>query len=134
MIPVLNTKEGKQVIRTSKILTTSYVAENDIEHDGFDAIIIWYEFTKGSSDGVDLKIELSHDKVTWYQEPQWSQEGQVTTHAPNEHHVTDAGNAYILARDMVAKYIRISAKATTNGTGTLLKLTVQSISAKGAIN
>ncbi len=123
---LISPKLDLTVIRASAILTTDYVASIVKNHEGFNTLVLWCEFTIGSSGGFKLKVESSYDGVTWFQEPQYAQAGGVTTYQANEHLITDTGNKPIVIYDIIAKYVRISAKAETDATGTLLKITAQS--------
>jgi hypothetical protein len=123
---LIESKTKLATIRASTVLTTDYVAGTVINHDGFHTIILFCEFTIGTSAGYKLKIETSHDGITWFQEQQYAQAGGETTYAPNEHVITDTGNATINIYGIIAPRVRISVKAITATVGTLLKITAQS--------
>ncbi len=123
---MIETKVGITAIRASTILTTSYVAGTVISHDGFNSLTLYNEFTIGSSTGYKLKIELSYDGKTWFQEQQYAQAGGETTYVNNEHTFSETGNKPINIFGIIARYVRVSAKALTSATGTLLKITAQS--------
>lgn len=110
-------------IRSAAILTTSYVAATVIgpqtseSGSPYNQLILLIDYTKGSSDNLDLKIEFSHDGTNYYQETFQSISAGVSTNTLGEH-LFAASGSYALEIPIKYEYIKVSVKARTNATGT----------------
>ena len=119
-------KSESEVIRASAVLTTSYVALTPINFDGYKTLILNCEFTTGSSIGFRIKIEKSEDDKTYVQEVEKTQAGGVSSYVFNEHEFLTAeltANPEIPITPIESKFVRVSVKALTDATNTLLKIT-----------
>lgn len=116
-------------VRSAAILTNSYVAGTvvgaedaggDYPHNG-NQLIIYVDNTKGSADSAQVKVEFSHDGVTYYQESFSALSGTTDTVSLGEHSLGATGK-YRLAIPIKDKYIKISAKATGTVTGSSMTI------------
>lgn len=110
-------------IRTAAILTTSYVNATTVSIEGANQLQILAQFTKGSSDGVNLKIEISQDKSTFFQETSYSVNSGYILHTATTRRLTASGN-HLISVPISGKWLKISAQAITSATGTSLTLDV----------
>ncbi len=116
-------------LRSSAILTTSYVAADVIGGDvsqqhvvrGSNQLIILADFTIGSLTSLELKVETSIDGLSWYQESFGSISAGTDTVSLGEHTNTATGK-YRIPIPVNEPYIRISAKGTGTVTSSLLQL------------
>ncbi len=110
------------VVREAAALTTSYVASDNLNIQGANQLQLLVSFTKGSSDGCNLKIEFSEDNSIWYQE---SVADSLPTddvkHAPLIRKIEDSANL-VISVPISASFLRISNQAITSGTGTSLSI------------
>ena len=116
-------------IRTSSILTTSYVAGTvlnfkNISPQDKNQLIIYVAFTKGSLTTAELKVEFSHDGITYYQETFSSISSGTSTETLGEHSFSASGN-YRIAVPIKDSYIKISVKGT--GTVTSSSMAVDAV-------
>ena len=121
-------------VRTSAVLTTSYVAgtviglnndvlgtvsPNDINCNHFNQLILECNLTKESLTSVEVKIEYSEDNSVWYQETNKAVLGGATTLTPGEYTIVcsglDAAANFLIEIPIKYRYIRVSSK----GTGTV---------------
>ena len=116
-------------VRAAAILTNSYVAGTTIGPlDQFqNQLNVLGRFTKGSLDSLEVKIEFSHDDVTYYQETFGSISGATDTLLLGEHTLVATGNL-IIETPISYRFIKISAKGT--GTVTASSLTLDAIIAQ----
>lgn len=116
-----------RAVRAAAVLTNSYVAGTVVgaEDAGGDyphnvnQLIVYVDFTLGSLTSGQVKVEFSHDNVTYYQESFSSISGTTDTVSLGEHSFAATGK-YRLAIPIKDKYIKISAK----GTGTVTSSTM----------
>jgi len=126
LIRAIRAKKTSAVIRESAVLTTSYVALPSFDFKGYKTLILNCEFTKGSSAGFRIKIEKSDNDQDFVQEVEKTQAGGVSSYVFNEHEfLTSAATAdpEIPITPLEADFIRVSVKAMTDATNTLLKIT-----------
>lgn len=118
-------------VRTAAILTDSYVAGTTLFNDmtsyphGLirNNLTLLVKFTKGSLTSAEIKIEGSHDGVTFYNETSSSIDSTGATESitPLIKQITDAGN-HLIYVPWKTPYIRISAKGTGTVTGSSLTI------------
>lgn len=108
-------------IRASAILTTGYVATAARLIDRKNQLNLLVAYTKGSSTGVDIKIQFSDDKTTWYEENSTALASGVLTHTVYAHRFTVAGN-YVISVPITHRWYRVSVQAISDATGTLLAI------------
>lgn len=108
-------------IRAATILTTSYVVSATRAVGNKTQLMLLCSFTKGSSDGFQLKVEFSEDNSTWYQETDQSLANSVLTHTVIEHTLVETAN-YVLCIPILTTFYRVSAKAITDETDTSLSI------------
>ena len=130
MAQILKSKGGGVAevvtIRSSLILTTSYVVATTFETETTDQLQILAAFTAGSSAGCRLKIEFSPDETNWVQEPFSVWNGTDLEYEPLYRVLKIAcdGIPIAIAVPTAMQYCRISAMAITSATGTLLELKI----------
>lgn len=88
-----------------------------------NTMVLLVDFTKGSSNGVQMQLEFSHNEKDWFVEGDDSTTSSVVTTAPRERKVADGGNIAIELGDLCFRCARISAKALTDSTNAELGLT-----------
>jgi len=115
------------VVRASLIPTTDYVAGAIIDGPTgvgahlYNQLVILVNFTKGSLDSAQIKVEFSNDKTTWYQETFEAVNKSTATASLGEHSFDATGN-YRLLINIKDKYIKISAKGTGTTTNSLIAI------------
>lgn len=123
------------VIRTSAVLTTSYVAADVIKCAtdtkttavGFpepslrNQLIIYLGFTLGQLTSASLKIEFSHDGVTYYQESFAAISGGTDTRSLGVHLFNADGN-YRLSIPIKDRFVKVSLIGTGVVTDSLASL------------
>ena len=110
------------VVRAASVLTTSYIASDVINIQGANQLQLLVSFTKGSSDGCELKIEFSEDQSVWYQESVI--DILATNYAEHEaltRRINDSGNL-LISVPVSASFLRVSSQAITSGTDTSLSI------------
>ncbi len=110
-----------ETIREALILTTGYVASDSIIIKNADQLQLWVAFTKGSSNGVRLKIEYSDDDSTFFQESRYSLVGTEFQHVAVIRTIIASANL-VISLPVAAKYVKVSAQAISSGTSTLLAI------------
>jgi len=111
-------------IRSSAILTTSYVSGTAIDTGGnYNQMIIIADFTIGSLTSVELKVEFSNDGTTYYQETNGSVSGSKITETLAEHSITASGK-YRIAIPLLDRFIKISVKGTGTVTSSLMTVDI----------
>lgn len=113
-------------VRTAAILTTSYVAGTVL--NPFNAtpalrnqLNLLIQFTVGSLTSAEVKVEFSHDGVTYFQDTFESISGGSSTLSLGNYTFSSTGN-YTISLPIKFNYIKVSAKGT--GTVTSSSLTV----------
>ncbi len=114
----------KTEVRASAILTTSYVAGDVIGPiNDENQIVVLANYTKGSSDSAEIKIEFSPDNSTWYQESFGSISGGTDTISLAEHTIAASG-LYRIPVPVKDNYVRVSVKGTGTMTSSLMDVSV----------
>jgi len=108
-------------IRASAALTTNYVASSIYVIDDSNQLNLGVAFTVGNSTGVVIKIEFSEDKTTWFQESYVTVADSLITHTPCTRKLTTTGSA-IISIPVLATFYKVSSKALTSGTSTVLSI------------
>ena len=114
----------KHDIRTASILTNSYVAgmilgPTNGNPSAYNQLIVYVDFTIGSLTDAQIKIEFSHDGVSYFQESFSAISAGISTDTVGVHKLTATGK-YRIAIPIKDNYIKISAI----GTGTVTSSTV----------
>lgn len=81
------------------------------------------DFTKGSSAGVQMQVEFSHDSKDWYREGDDTTTSSVVTTAPRERKLDSEGNIAIEFGEIRFEKARLSAKALTDATNAEVGIT-----------
>lgn len=115
----------KKAVRSSLVLTNSYVAGTVWSPQGKvitadpvanNKLLVLIDFTIGSLTSAEVKVEFSDDGTTYYQETNLSSPTSgVITLSNNVYSMTATGKYLVVIKDIIARYIKISA----NGTGTV---------------
>ena len=120
----MQSKYESKVIRSSAILTSSYVAwtviwqtDNNIVQE-LNQLVLLISFTKWSLDSMQLKIEVSDDWVAYYQQAFTSISWWTWTCSLWEYSITATWN-YELASPVKTKFIKVSVKWTWTATSSL---------------
>ena len=117
-----------KVIRESAILTNSYVASdarglNDsLVLTDKNQVILLVDFTKGSLTSMEMKVDFSHDGITYFQETSINISGGTGTVSLFEYTFTATGK-YRIAIPIKDKFIRASVKGTGTVTSSLCEIT-----------
>lgn len=119
---------SKTTLRSSAVLTTSYVAANVIQVQNKNQAHIQVNFTIGAATDGRIKIEFSEDNSDFYQETYLdiaagSAAGAVwSTPIYLHEYILPATGKYNIPVPINCQYIKISAKATTSAVGTLCSI------------
>ena len=109
-------------VRSSAILTTSYVAGTVIDTEGIrNQLVIYADFTIGSLTDAQIKVEFSRDGDTYYQETFSSTSAGTDTLSLGVHKMAATGK-YRIALDLMDRYVKISSIGTGTTTGSLLAI------------
>lgn len=121
-------------VRSAAILTGSYVAGNVIGPKGTagtnaadanpirgNQLILLVDFTIGSLDDAQIKVEFSHDGTTYYQETFSAVSSGVSTETLGVHKFTATGK-YRIAIPIKDANIRVSAIGTGTATSSSMKI------------
>lgn len=115
-----------KVIRSSAVLTTSYVAGTVIgPNDGaidFNQALLLIEFIIGSLSSAQVKIEFSIDGTTYGQESFVSLSGGTSSESLGIHNYTASGN-YWIEKPIKYPYIKVSVQGTGTVTNSLMAIT-----------
>ena len=115
-------------IRSSAILTNSYVAGTELSPSGRgividpvenNQVILYIGFTIGSLTSAELKVEFSDDGTTYYQETASAISSGTSVDTPLVHSFTASGN-YRIAIPISDRYIKVSVKGTGTVTNSLM--------------
>jgi hypothetical protein len=120
---------GTLVVRSSAILTGSYVAGNVLGSDvGLttllrvsNQLVLLVDLTIGDLTSAEIKVEFSDDGLNWYQESFGSISAGTDTISLGEHTFAATGKYFIPIR-VKAAFIRVSAKGTGTATNSLLAI------------
>lgn len=113
-----------KAVRADAILTTDYVAGTVIDDCEYcNQLMVFFKFTKGSLTSLEIKIEFSHDGITYYQEISEAISSGIATMSEEYHQLTPSGNQNgVLSIPIKCSKIKISAKGTGTVTGSSLKI------------
>jgi len=117
-----------KVLRTSSILTGSYVAATVLggsasngRVEEYNEVVFYCYYTKGSLTSLEVKIESSLDGTNYVTETNMSITGATATLNKGEFTTTEDGN-FKISVPMSAKFVKISAKGTGTTTSSLLAI------------
>lgn len=116
-------------VRTSAVLTTSYVAGSVIGLDvckpdivrTSNQLNVLVDFTIGSLTSAEIKLEFSDDGINFYQETFSSISAGTDTVTLGEHKIAATGK-YSINVEFKSSYVRISAKGTGTTTNSLMAI------------
>src|SRR5215216_1552647 len=112
----------KKIVRASAVLTTSYVAGTVVDQEeikGANQLLVLVDFTLGSLTDGRIKVEFSHDGLTYYQETDGTVSGASSLETLIDHKFTATGK-YRLAIPIMERYIKISVIGTGTVTNSLM--------------
>nr|QGH72388.1 MAG: hypothetical protein [Podoviridae sp. ctka020] len=113
----------KTAVRSSAVLTTSYVVGNKVTADGnVNQLVLSVNFTKGSLTSGEIKVELSYDDTDYLREQNASVSSGTSTLSDNEYTFTTTGKKQILIPLAGAAYIKVYAKGTGTVTDSLMAI------------
>ena len=106
-----------KTIRADAILTGAYVAGTIIpDCQKYNQLMLFLKMTKGSITSIQIKVEYSHDGITYYQETFTGLSGGTATESAGIFSFTlTADQNFKLAIPIKCSHIKVWAK----GTGTL---------------
>lgn len=110
------------IIRSSAILTTSYVAgtvygqDNNLKIETNNQLILWITFVKWSLTSMSLKIEFSDDNIKYYQDTFLAVSGGTATATLWEYIFSENWN-YALYVPIKSRNIKVSVKGSWTTTG-----------------
>jgi hypothetical protein len=107
------------VVRTSVILTNSYVYSSAYKVDGFNQLVLLVDFTIGSLTSGEISVEFSNDGTNWYSETFSVISAGVSTDSIGSHTFTATGKRRI-SIPMSDAYVRVGAKGTGTVTSSLM--------------
>lgn len=118
----------KYTVRAAAVLTNSYVAGSVVgpgqtanpqgeNPSGMNQLVVYVAWTKSSATSLEIKVEFSHDGVTYYQQTATSVSSATITATPANYTTTTDGN-HRLEIPIKDNYIKISAKCTGTVTST----------------
>lgn len=107
-------------VRSSLVLTGSYVAGTTFSMDAHNALGLEINYTKGSTDtSMEMKVEVSNDEGTTYaQEVAETTSGGTVSTSLAERSFSATGIYSILITPLRAKLVKVSVKATGTASGT----------------
>ena len=107
-------------VRSSSVLTGSYVAGTTFSMDAHNALGLEVTYTKGSTDtALLMKVEVSNDGGTTYaQEITETISGGTLNCAAAERSWTSSGTYSILITPLRARLVKVSSMASGTATGT----------------
>lgn len=110
-------------VRSSAVLTTSYVAGTVLEniHD-YNQLVLLVDFTIGSLTSVQVKVEFSFDGTNFFQDSNAAVSGGTSTITSNEYTKTTTGG-FVIKLPILYRYARVSVKGTGTVTSSLCAVT-----------
>jgi hypothetical protein len=109
-------------VRSSAVLTNSYVAGTVLETFLQNQLVLMVNFTKGSLTTAEVKLEFSYDGTNYVQETFRLITGGSSAETLGEH-VYSASGAYTIDLPIMYRYVRVSAKGTGTVTDSLMGIT-----------
>lgn len=110
-------------IRSSAILTTSYVASEAKKIDGASQVNLLVQLRRGSLTSIEITPEFSPDNSTWFRETSEAVSGGTISEFLTERSFTGDGN-YSVPIPTNSQYFRVQAKGTGTTTNSWLKVDV----------
>lgn len=110
----------RRVVRNKTLLTTSWVTESEVIDlaglVGTNQLILYIDYTRGVSTGMDMKIEFSADNSDWYTELETTSTQEAIIHKSKSRRFTEdiKGRIAIPVSD---PYVRISVVAIGTAAG-----------------
>lgn len=113
-------------IRATAVLTNSYVAGTVLSYANSNPALrnqlnLLVSFTIGSLTTAEIKVEFSHDGVTYFQDTFESISGGTSTLSLGNYSLTATGN-YVISIPIKFSYVKISSKGTGTVTSSTLKI------------
>jgi len=106
-------KSQPHIIRSVAAPTSSYVAGNVFGIDEHNSISLLVRYTKGDETSLQVKVEISSDAGTTYdQETAESVSGGTSTVSLLERSFSATGNYWVIIYPIKGDIIKVSTKAT----------------------
>jgi hypothetical protein len=117
--------KGFREVRSSLILTNSYVDTDVLDIRQFRKMGLLFDITKGSLTSFEYQVWISHDNVNWFVEAtETIAAGTITDTAAN-YTISLSGNVkYFKILNVYAPYVKLAVKGTGTVTGSLLDVTI----------
>jgi hypothetical protein len=113
------------VVRSAAILTSSYVAGTVLDNcQGFNQMVINYDFTIGSLTDAQIKVEVSTDGTNYYELMLNGLSAGVNTVVPTVYKLSATRKGSIEPLSIATKYIKVSAIGTGTATSSSLAIDV----------
>ena len=115
----------KATMRSSLILTNSYVNTDTIDTKGFANCTLLFKLTKGSLTSFEYKILESDDNANWFQEATETITASIITDTPVYYTQALGGNELwfkVISCD--ARWLKLQVKGTGTVTGSLCEIDI----------
>lgn len=114
---------GFREVRTSLILTNSYVDTNILDKRQFRKVALMFNLTKGSLTSIEYRVWVSYDNVNWFVEAtETVGAGTITDTAAT--YTTQTTEDYFKILNIYPPYMKLSVKGTGIVTGSLLAVVI----------
>jgi len=96
-------------VRSSGILTSGYLASDDIVVAGSNVVYLYTKFIVGSSNGAHIKVEFSPDSSEWYQES-WTKQVDASGTLTSIPYVREVlvSSSVVIPVEISSNYMRVS--------------------------
>jgi hypothetical protein len=116
---IIPNKSVPHLVRASSALTDTYVAGTVFSTDEHNTLGMLVEYTKGTENYLEIKIESSIDGgATYGQQTTESISSGVITSDAATHRFTATGNYWVVVTPIKAGVIKISSRGNGTVTGT----------------
>lgn len=115
--------KGFREVRSSAILTTSYVDTDVLDLRQFRRVALLFDYTQGSLTSMEYRIWTSIDNRNWFVEATETVGAGVITDDPG-YYTTDDDEAYFKILNIYPSYVKLEVKGTGTVTGSLLAVTI----------
>lgn len=112
------------ILRSSGVLTNSYVAGSSVPIPNWNQITLFCTVTKGSATDVRIQLEFSPDGVTWFGHTSITTgtdvSGIQSSTVARHEYLFDTADSYAVPVPVAYRFMRINAKCTGTATGSNL--------------
>jgi len=120
--------KSQAVMRSSLILTNSYVATDVIDIKQGSAIQLMFDVTKGSLTSFQYKVYMSYDNNNWFLEATETVAASTITDSEANYTIALSGNVkYFKIIPAYGTYIKLEVKGTGTVTGNLCAVYIMGV-------